>query len=208
VEIRRQLPHRLIIDITERTPLYAVPGSSGTVLAMDEEGYILPALPEWYMPEEFTAFGITHKRTGDKSNLYPLLKGVNNAEIGKQLSVPGIENLLLMTQITYMEDPNIFLNLKSAEIKQGGEITLDFHKYLGKVEFGTQYTAKRAERLCKTWKFLNDENVECSMVDLRFDRQGVTITPVEMKKDIWDSISNKYKNLYQTKLNMGEEKDG
>ena len=46
---------------------------------------------------------------------------------------------------------------------------------------------------------------ECSLVDLRFDRQGVTIMPVEMKKDIWDSISKKYKSLYNTKLNMGEK---
>ena len=159
MEIRRQLPHRIIINITERTPLYAIPGSSGTVLAMDEEGYILPALPTWYMPEEFTAFGITHKGSAGKQNLYPLLKGINNAQIGERLTAPGIDNLILITQIAYREDPNIFRNLKSAEIGQGGEITLNFHKYLGKVEFGAQHVAKRTDKLCRTWKFLNDENV-------------------------------------------------
>ena len=208
VEIRRLLPHRLIINITERTPLYAVPGPSGTVLAMDEEGYILPALPSWYMPEEFSAFGITHMKRSPKSNLYPLLKGLSDIEIGKRISVSGIDNLILITKLTFSEDPNIFMNLKSAEIGKGGEITLDFHKYLGKVEFGTQFIKKRTDRLCKTWKFLNDENVECSMVDLRFDRQGVTIKPVEIKKDIWDRISKKYKSLHDTKLSMGEDKDG
>ena len=207
-KVERQLPHRLRITITERTPLYAIRGPSGTVLSMDDEGYILPALPEWYMPKEFTAFGITYNIPKPESCLYPLLKGVENVQIGERLKVPGIDNLLIITGIICRTEPEIFANLKSAQIGSKGEIVLDFHKYMGKVEFGTQHIPKRTERLCKTWNFLNDENVECSMVDLRFDRQGVTIKPVSMKRDVWEEISRKYKKLYDTKLSRRDKSNG
>ncbi|MCR4441118.1 MAG: FtsQ-type POTRA domain-containing protein [Peptococcaceae bacterium] len=156
VEIKRKLPHKILLQVTERYACAYLEGQGG-LIAVDEEGVYL------------------YKENDPENRKFALISGVpvnDSAGPGADLSTPGLASALLLLKLL---DKAILADVEEIVAPTPESLVLKTRHGV-EVRFGRPEELERkvmliGELLVKNGELINDQTVE--YIDLRYNTAPV-----------------------------------
>lgn len=176
VTVRRALPRRVEIHLTERTPVAAIPDDQGSrYYGLDDRGVVLPVVA--------VVRGAPHLLNRDASPRLPIVTGLDASEVqpGHQIDAEKITPVLELITVLGQSHPTLAAVLFEFNISKPESIVGYPSIRVKKVYFGAENFSQRITRLAEVWKYLEREAMHGESIDLRFDDQGVVFSPSEQQ---------------------------
>jgi len=172
VTVRRVLPRRVEIHLTERTPIAAIPDDQGSrYFGLDERGVVLPVVA--------VVRGAPHLLNRDSSPRLPIITGLSPSEVqpGNQIAEEKISPVIELISVLGQSQPTLAAVLFEFNISTPDSIVGYPSIRVKKVFFGAENFPQRVSRLAEVWKYLDREGMHGESIDLQFDDQGVVFSP-------------------------------
>lgn len=187
VEVRRVLPHTLVVDLEERAPTALLHDQKAEKrFAIDEEAVIL-----FDADDHDSALVARSNRNVD--NL-PEISGMKRSgwRVGETVDNPRLKDVLRALALAVAREEKWALSLATIDApKDARGWILRSREIPGEIRLGDRAFIERIGRIEPVSRFLKQENLELAYLDLRFDAQLV-IKPVECTPERWLEIVKKH----------------
>ncbi len=188
VHIRRVLPQTLVVEVLERKPVaqWQDPATQERYV-VDEKRWILCTLGE--LDERRIRSGLTKRDIGP----LPLVvcdSSVRGWTPGDRLDVDGLEEILNTYDILWSRGERWISSIDRFEYSgtlKGWTVICD--RVAGEIVLGREGLTQRLGKIDPVWRYLSENGIQVSYIDLRFEQQGVVINPTNIGIQEWMELN-------------------